>query len=59
MTAIAITLWLHLFGPAGDGCVPELLAREVAPMPRPVPVLRVPERWGPRIVIPPNRNKEK
>ena len=51
--AIALSAWL-----TGPFCAPDdppLLppVREVAPMPRPLPLLRFPETWGPRLVIPP------
>lgn len=55
---ILMSAWSWLFAPDGSGCVPvPPAAAEVAPMPRRVPALRVPESWGPRIVIPTVKKK--
>lgn len=57
---ILMAAWSGLLAP--DGCVPVPIPYhrpyvEVAPMPRLAPVLRVPERGPPRIVIPPAKKK--
>lgn len=56
MTAVAITIWLHLLGPTPSGCVPPAVV-ETAPLPSTVPTLAVPETWRPREVIPPKKKK--
>lgn len=60
MSVLAIAVWLHLFAPDGCGVPVPQYGRvvEVAPMPRPVPVMRVPERQPPRIVFPPKKKGE-
>lgn len=52
MSAIAVSLWMHLFGPPACG-TPQAPA-ELAPMPRLVPVMRTLPVGPPRI-IPPER----
>ena len=54
MYPLILSAWLWLCPPCG---APADAVVEVAPMPRPVPALRVPERWGPRVVIPPDKGK--
>lgn len=53
MTALAVSLWMYLFGPVACERAAEVTP-EPAPRP-PVPVLRVPETWRPRIVPPPKK----
>lgn len=50
MTALAVSLWIYLFGPPACERAAEMTP-EPAPRP-PVPVLRVPETQPPRIVVP-------
>jgi hypothetical protein len=57
MTAVILSAWLYLFPAAACG-VPGVSAAEIAPMPRAVPLLlRTPETWGPRVVVPPGKGK--
>ena len=57
MTALAVSLWIYLFGPPTCERAAEMTP-EPAPRP-PVPVLRVPETQPPRIVVPPKKKKDR
>ncbi len=59
MTALAVSLWMYLFGP--PACE---RAAEVTPEPPPTPtaitpVMKVPETWRPKEVIPVPKKKQR